>query len=59
MMLDPWIIDEIRKREEERRRQSEGVQQQLPDEPAEAPPRAPSGPGGKSDRGVAIVDYKV
>jgi hypothetical protein len=59
MMLDPWIIDEIRKREEERRRQSEGVQQQLPDEPAEGPPREPSGPGRKPDRGVAIVDYKV
>ena len=58
-MLDPWIIDEIRKREEERRRPSEGVQQQLPDEPIEPPALPPLGRDGPSERGVAIVDYKV
>ena len=59
-MLDPWIIDEIRRREEERRRPSEGVQQQLPDEPIEPPALPPPlGRDGPSERGVAIVDYKV
>jgi len=59
-MLDPWIIDEIRKREEERRRQTDGVQQQLPDGAPEPPRRMPSpGRGGSPERGVAVVDYTV
>lgn len=58
-MLDPWIIDEIRKREQERR-QTEEAHQQLPDEGAEPPHAVPSsGRSGAPERGVAVVDYRV
>lgn len=59
-MLDPWIIDEIRKREDERRRPADRVQQQLPDESPETPNGVPSsGRRGSPERGVAVLDYKV
>ncbi|MGH7752334.1 MAG: hypothetical protein ACREN5_05930 [Gemmatimonadales bacterium] len=61
-MLDPWIIDEIRKREEERRRDSETVQQ-LPDEiPVSRPDDPATGPPARRDhpgRGIVVVDYTV
>jgi hypothetical protein len=56
-MLDPWIIEEILRREEEKRRDQQQrieVPIQSPRRnPAEAnPPPAPTG----EERGVAIID---
>jgi hypothetical protein len=61
-MLDPWIIEEIRRREEEQRRQ----EQQRPavlELPLQAP--RPDGQDGKPAdgdtpaRGVTIIDFSV
>jgi hypothetical protein len=57
-MLDPWIIEEILKKEQERRRESERGHVELPierhrndlDRPAVTPPRE------ESERGVMIID---
>ena len=58
-MLDPWIIEEILKKEEEQRRESERGRIDLPidrhrsdprDRPAVTPPRE------ESERGVMIID---
>jgi hypothetical protein len=57
-MLDPWIIEEILKREEERRREQEGGRAELPitpyredDRPKVTPPASDD-----KDRGVMIID---
>ena len=59
-MLDPWIIEEIRRREEEERRERERPVLELPlDVPAYP---MPSNEGKKPDdveRGVVIVDFRV
>ncbi|MEO8844730.1 MAG: hypothetical protein ABI591_29410 [Kofleriaceae bacterium] len=56
-MLDPWIIEEILKKEEERRRESERSHAELPvepyredDRPRVTPPRE------ETERGVMIID---
>jgi hypothetical protein len=56
-MLDPWIIEEILKKEEEQRRESERGRVELPihrpdlgDRPAVTPPRE------ENQRGVMIID---
>jgi len=57
-MLDPWIIEEILKKEQEQRRESELGRIELPierhrdmdDRPAVTPPRE------ESQRGVMIID---
>jgi len=56
-MLDPWIIEEILKKEQEQRRESERGRIELPihrpdmgDRPAVTPPRE------ESERGVMIID---
>jgi hypothetical protein len=56
-MLDPWIIEEILKKEHEQRRESELVRIELPierremdDRPVVTPPRE------ESQRGVMIID---
>ena len=58
-MLDPWIIEEILKKEEEQRRESERGRVELPvdrhrpdrgDRPAVTPPRE------EGERGVVIID---
>jgi hypothetical protein len=59
-MLDPWIIEEILKKEEEQRRESERGRIELPierrrgdlgtDRPAVTPPRE------EGERGVMIID---
>lgn len=57
-MLDPWIIEEILKKEEERRREGERGRIELPierhrsdlDRPAVTPPRE------DGERGVVIID---
>jgi hypothetical protein len=58
-MLDPWIIEEILKKEEEQRRDSERGRIEVPvdrhrpdrgDRPAVTPPRE------EGERGVVIID---
>ena len=56
-MLDPWIIEEILKKEEERRREQERGRAELPvdryrdsEQPVVTPPRE------ESERGVMIID---
>ena len=55
-MLDPWIIEEILKKEREQRRESELVRIELPierprdDYPVVTPPRE------ENERGVMIID---
>lgn len=58
-MLDPWIIEEILRKEEEQRRESERGRIELPierhrtdlgDRPAVTPPRE------EGERGVMIID---
>jgi hypothetical protein len=56
-MLDPWIIEEILKKEEERRRDEERGRVELPidtyredHEPKVTPPRE------EGERGVMIID---
>jgi hypothetical protein len=57
-MLDPWIIEEILKKEEERRREERG-RVELPvdtyredDKPRVTPPRQDS----ENERGVVVID---
>lgn len=57
-MLDPWIIEEIRRREDERRREREACRIELPihnDEPLDRPPfeRAAE---DRPKRGVVVID---
>jgi hypothetical protein len=57
-MLDPWIIEEILKKEEEARREQERGRAELPvppyrdsgDRPVVTPPRE------ETERGVMIID---
>ncbi|MBX3157400.1 MAG: hypothetical protein KF773_15600 [Deltaproteobacteria bacterium] len=57
-MLDPWIIEEILKKEEEARREQERGRAELPlppfrdtgDKPTVTPPRE------EGERGVVIID---
>ena len=56
-MLDPWIIEEILKKEEERRREQERGRVELPvdtyrddEQPRVTPPRE------ETERGVMIID---
>jgi hypothetical protein len=60
-MLDPWIIEEIRRREEEERQHRE--QRPVLELPLERPPyptgRPENQPGPGEERGVVIVDFGV
>jgi hypothetical protein len=56
-MLDPWIIEEILKKEQEQRRESERGRVEVPlerhridERPAVTPPRE------ETERGVMIID---
>jgi hypothetical protein len=56
-MLDPWIIEEIRRREEERKRDREVERVDLPLEDTHYQDRgAPLPPVEDSDRGVTVID---
>lgn len=56
-MLDPWIIEEILKKEEERRRESERGRAELPIERMPEPgPRSTATPPEEPERGVMIID---
>jgi hypothetical protein len=58
-MLDPWIIDEIRRREQDRLREDEAVERLPCEVPSILPPEpehhGEEGPG----RGVVVVDYTL
>jgi len=62
-MLEPWIIDQIRRREEEERRRGEGPRLELPlPERPMAPEDRPQGDAGDDDkddsetkRGMVII----
>jgi hypothetical protein len=56
-MLDPWIIEEILKKEEERRREDARVRIELPIEPyrEDDRPRV-TPPRDENERGVMIID---
>ncbi len=54
-MLPPFIIEQIRRREEQERARHEQPRLELPvDRPAS--PRAPQAPEDKGERGVVIID---
>ncbi len=56
-MLDPWIIEEILKKEEERRREQERIQVELPIERPDMGHRTVvTPPREESERGVMIID---
>jgi len=56
-MLDPWIIEEILKKEEERRRESERGRAEVPVPPRRDSNEQPSvTPQDEAERGVMIID---
>ena len=58
-MLDPWIIEEIRRREEEEKRQRD-EQRPVIEIPSFELPVIPTGkPADDEERGVVIVDFSV
>ena len=57
-MLDPWIIDEILRREDEKRREQERARIEVPLESPrgrDSEPKVPQAPP-ESERGVMIID---
>ena len=67
-MLDPWIIEEIRRREEElRQREDQRSRLEIPTESPEEreynrrPPRDPDSgrPTRDGERGVVIIDLSI
>jgi len=53
-MLPPFIIEQIRRREEQERARQEQPQLEIPaDRPA---PRSPKAPEDKAERGVVVID---
>ncbi|MDB4971256.1 MAG: hypothetical protein JWN44_6945 [Myxococcales bacterium] len=60
-MLDPWIIEEIRRREEEEREHREQPVLEIPMEMPVYPNHGgtPPGPQPGEERGVVIVDFSV
>jgi hypothetical protein len=59
-MLDPWIIEEIRRREEEERQHREQPVLEIPMDMPVYPNQGitPNPPQGE-ERGVVIVDFSV
>jgi hypothetical protein len=58
-MLDPWIIEEILKKEEERRREQERGRVEVPVDTyrdSEQPKVTPAPTQEESERGVMIID---
>lgn len=56
-MLDPWIIEEILRREEERRREEDGNRLELPVEsPQYREGEKPAPPADETERGVVVID---
>ena len=58
-MLDPWIIDEILRREDEKRQEQERGRIEAPLEPPrgrDTEPRLPAQSPAESERGVVVID---
>ena len=56
-MLDPWIIEEIQRREEERQRERQPKHLELPlESPHQRESEVPPAPEEESERGVVIID---
>jgi hypothetical protein len=55
-MLDPWIIEEILKKEEELRREQERSRAELPIPPREIDRKPSVTPDTEGERGVVIID---
>jgi hypothetical protein len=56
-MLPPFIIEQIRRREEQERARHEQPRLEIPaDGPSPRAPRAPQAPEEQVDRGVIIID---
>jgi hypothetical protein len=57
-MLDPWIIEEILKKEEERRKEQEGGRAEMPVPDYRRPPLGETVTPAQeeSERGVMIID---
>ena len=56
-MLPPFIIEQIRRREEQERARHEQPRLEIPvDRPAPRAPQPPQSPEEKGDRGVVIID---
>jgi hypothetical protein len=58
-MLDPWIIDEILRREEEKRREQERARIEAPLETPrgrDSDSKVPAQPPPETERGVLIID---
>ncbi len=56
-MLDPWIIEEILKKEDEKRREAEQIRIEVPNRPYYEEPRpSVTPPREDSERGVMIID---
>ena len=56
-MLPPFIIEQIRHREEQERARQEQPQLELPvDRPAPRTPSTPPTPEEKTERGIVIID---
>ncbi len=61
-MLDPWIIEEIRRREEEERQERQHREQPVLEIPVDLPvypPNQGGTPQPGEERGVVIVDFRV
>ena len=63
-MLDPWIIEEIRRREEEQRQQQEKrsrleISIEMPSERERLPDRRNNDHRPKPERGVTVIDFSV
>lgn len=54
-MLDPWIIEEIKKREERRRKSAEREQIRI-EVPLEERPPQEAEPAPSPERGVVVID---
>jgi len=52
-MLPPFIIEQIRRREEQERARPEQPQLEIPRDPA---PRSPRAPDDAAERGVVVID---
>jgi hypothetical protein len=55
-MLDPWIIEKIIRREEDRRREEERTQLEVPVDSPRYPEKDPKAPADETERGVVIID---
>lgn len=56
-MLDAYVIEEIKRREQHRERDDRPVIQIPVPPPAPPPDRGPDDDDGGGDRGVVIIDY--